>query len=60
LPEHMGSDDLVHDAASAGIFIAPADNFATTRGAAPAMRVNVAYGADPAFLGWLREQLARG
>jgi DNA-binding transcriptional MocR family regulator len=59
LPEHMGGDDLVHDAAKAGIFIAPAVNFSTARDPAPAMRVNVAYGADPTFLGWLRERLER-
>lgn len=57
LPEHMGSEDLVHDAARAGIFIAPAENFSASRDPAPAMRVNVAYGADPQFLSWLREKL---
>lgn len=58
LPEHMGGDDLVHDAVRAGIFIAPAVNFSTCRPVAAAMRVNVAYGSDPAFLAWLREKLA--
>lgn len=57
LPEHMGGEDLVHDAARAGIFIAPAENFSASRDPAPAMRVNVAYGADPQFLSWLREKL---
>jgi DNA-binding transcriptional MocR family regulator len=57
LPEHMGDPDLVHDAARAGIFIAPAINFSTSRDPAPAMRINVAYGADPQFLAWLRETL---
>lgn len=60
LPEHMGGDDLVHDATRAGIFIAPAANFSTSRQGAPAMRVNVAYGTDPTFLSWLREKLGRG
>jgi DNA-binding transcriptional MocR family regulator len=59
LPQHMGGEDLVHDATRAGIFIAPAANFATSREPAPtpAMRVNVAYGRDPVFLAWLREKL---
>ncbi|HSX56544.1 MAG TPA: PLP-dependent aminotransferase family protein [Sphingomonas sp.] len=57
LPEHMGGEDLVHDAARAGIFIAPAVNFSTARDPAPAMRVNVAYGADPQFLSWLKDKL---
>lgn len=57
LPEHMGDPELVHDAARAGIFIAPAANFAASVELRPAMRVNVAYGADPVFLGWLREKL---
>lgn len=56
LPEHMGGEDLVHDAARAGIFIAPAANFSTSRHAPAAMRVNVAHGRDPAFLAWLREK----
>lgn len=57
LPEHMAGEDMVHDAASAGIFIAPAANFSIMPSPAPAMRVNVAYGADPRFLNWLREKL---
>lgn len=57
LPEHLASEEVVHDAAGAGIFIAPAANFSTSRDPAAAMRVNVAYGADPAFLSWLGEQL---
>lgn len=59
LPEHMARDDLVHDAARAGIFIAPAANFSTSQEPAAAMRVNVAHGADPAFLAWLHEQMAQ-
>jgi len=60
LPEHMGGDDLVHDATRAGIFIAPAANFSTGRFASPAMRVNVAYGSDPTFLSWLKKKLRAG
>jgi DNA-binding transcriptional MocR family regulator len=56
LPEHMGDPELVHDAARAGIFIAPAANFSTSRDPAPAMRINVAFGADPLFLAWLSEK----
>jgi len=59
LPEHMASEEVVHDAAKAGIFIAPAANFSTLRNPSPAMRINVAYGADPAFLSWLGEQIGR-
>ncbi len=60
LPAHMDGDELVHDAASAGIFIAPAANFASAPDPRPAMRINVAYGADPIFLEWLGERLADG
>lgn len=56
LPEHMAGEDMVHDAAKAGIFIAPAANFSAGREPAPAMRVNVAYGTNPAFLSWLGGQ----
>jgi DNA-binding transcriptional MocR family regulator len=58
LPEHMDGDAMVHDAAKAGIFVAPAANFSSEANPKPAMRINVAYGADPTFLGWLGEQLA--
>jgi DNA-binding transcriptional MocR family regulator len=58
LPEHMSGDGLVHDATRAGIFIAPSANFSTSREAPPAMRINVAYGNDPAFLSWLKGKLA--
>ena len=56
LPEHMGGEDLVHDAVREGIFIAPAANFSTVRLVTPAMRVNVAHGTDPAFLAWMRRK----
>lgn len=59
LPEHMGGDDLVHDATRAGIFIAPSANFSPDRQAPPAMRINVAYGSDPTFLSWLKKKLDR-
>jgi len=58
LPEHLDGDEMVHDAAKAGIFIAPAANFETEPNPAHAMRINVAYGADPIFLDWLRERIA--
>ncbi|MFD0847264.1 aminotransferase-like domain-containing protein [Sphingosinicella xenopeptidilytica] len=57
LPEHMNSEHLVHDAAKAGIFIALSANFSIRENPSPAMRVNVAYGADPTFIAWLREKL---
>lgn len=57
LPEHMAGEELVHDAARAGIFIAPGANFSTSPNPAPAMRVNVAYGVEPEFLSWLSEKL---
>jgi DNA-binding transcriptional MocR family regulator len=60
LPEHMADDALVGDAAQAGIFIAPAANFSTVRDPKPAMRINVAYGSDPAFIAWLRDRAFLG
>jgi len=60
LPRHLAGEDLVHDAARAGIFIAPSTNFSTTRDPAPAMRVNVAYGADPKFIAWLDAKVRGG
>jgi DNA-binding transcriptional MocR family regulator len=59
LPEHMAGEELVHDAAREGIFIAPAANFSTSKNPRPAMRVNVAYGSDPAFLTWLKDRAGR-
>lgn len=59
LPEHMAGQDLVHDAAEAGIFIALATNFSTSKNPAPAMRVNIAYGADPVFIAWLRDKISQ-
>lgn len=59
LPEHMSGNAVVEDAAAAGIFIAPSASFAT-EAASPAMRVNVAYGADSTFLSWLKRQRERG
>ena len=56
LPEHMADENLVHEAAQAGIFIAPAINFSTSKNPSPAMRINVAYGSDPAFLSWLTDK----
>lgn len=55
LPAHMSGDRLAADAAAHGIFVAPSATFTTEDDPNPAMRVNVAYGADPAFLAWLRD-----
>jgi DNA-binding transcriptional MocR family regulator len=57
LPTHLDSEALVQDAAQEGIFIAPAKNFSTDETVSPAMRVNVAYGADPIFLNWFGKRL---
>ena len=56
LPDHMADESLADDAAAAGIFIAPAINFSTSRNPRPAMRINVAYGCNPTFLSWLSEK----
>jgi DNA-binding transcriptional MocR family regulator len=56
LPPHMTGQALVEDAAQRGIFIAPAASFSTSIEPSPAMRVNVAYGADPVFLEWMRDR----
>ncbi|MFC3581868.1 aminotransferase-like domain-containing protein [Sphingomonas hylomeconis] len=58
LPEHMAGDDLVYDAARSGIFIAPAANFSSKPDPPAAMRINIAYGANPVFLAWLRVKLS--
>lgn len=55
LPGHLREADLVRDATERGIFIALAENFSTAENVQPRMRVNVAYGADPTFISWLRE-----
>jgi DNA-binding transcriptional MocR family regulator len=60
LPDHMADEDLAHDAARAGIFIAPAVNFSTAKNPRPAMRINVAYGCDPTFLSWLGDKARAG
>jgi DNA-binding transcriptional MocR family regulator len=60
LPEHMAGEDLLHDAAKHGIFIAPAITFSTSKTPKPAMRINVAYGSDPVFVSWLREKASGG
>lgn len=59
LPPDSVMDDVAEDAARQGIFIAPSTSFAT--GASPtAMRVNVAYGADPVFLDWIATLVGTG
>ena len=57
LPPHMADESLVHEAAELGIFIAPAANFSTAKAPAAGMRINVAYGSDPTFIGWLAEKV---
>lgn len=49
----MVTPDAMADAASLGIFIAPGSAFAASAAPSPAMRVNVAHGANPDFLRWL-------
>lgn len=56
LPPHMRGDAFATDAARSGIFIAPSIGFAASTDADPAMRVNVAYGMEPAFLSWMIAQ----
>ncbi|WBO21340.1 aminotransferase-like domain-containing protein [Sphingomonas abietis] len=58
LPEHLAGAPIAESAAERGIFIAPSPTFSTTKDPKPAMRVNVAYGADPVFLDWMRELAA--
>lgn len=59
LPPTVRSPAIAEDAAAHGIFIAPWSSFSVSDDAAPAMRVNVAYGADPVFLEWLRDYCSR-
>ncbi len=58
LPDHLQEADLVREATERGIFIALASNFSTSDGVSSGMRVNVAYGSDPAFISWLNEIVA--
>ncbi|KGJ07950.1 PLP-dependent aminotransferase family protein [Paracoccus versutus] len=62
LPETLDEAAFCRRAAAADIFIAPASVFHTERDACrrPAMRVNVAYGADPRFCAFLRRELEPG
>lgn len=58
LPEGTDEETLVRRAAARDIFIAPASVFHPDRTEiSPAMRVNVAYGADPRLINFLREEL---
>ncbi len=59
LPAALDEADFCVRAARANIFIAPAGVFYAERDLAvpPAMRVNVAYGADPRFCAFLREEI---
>ncbi|WP_051341150.1 PLP-dependent aminotransferase family protein [Azospirillum halopraeferens] len=59
LPEDTDEMDLTRRAAAAGIFLAPGAVFAAGRAArAPAMRINVAYAADPRFVAFMKDYLA--
>ncbi|MDX3929854.1 MAG: PLP-dependent aminotransferase family protein [Shinella sp.] len=59
LPPSLDETAFCRRAAKANIFIAPASVFYADREvpAPPAMRVNVAYGADPRFCAFLREEI---
>lgn len=59
LPEGLDEASFCRRAAEANIFVAPASVFHVDRDAParPAMRVNVAYGADPRFCAFLREEV---
>lgn len=58
-----GTDELAlaREAAERGIFLAPGSVFVPDKApSAPAMRINVAYAADPRFVAFMREWLERG
>ncbi len=59
LPGHVNELDLCRAAAAKSIFLAPGQVFHPDRvpGRRAAMRINVAYGADPRFLGFLKTAL---
>jgi DNA-binding transcriptional MocR family regulator len=61
LPVSLDEAAFCLRAAQANIFVAPASVFHVDRETPvrPAMRVNVAYGADPRFCAFLREELGR-
>lgn len=61
LPRQIEEVSFCRRAAEANIFIAPASVFHVDRDApvTPAMRVNVAYGADSRFCAFLREEFQR-
>lgn len=56
LPSAPPMEDLVADAASRGIFIAPSINF-FVGDPIPAMRVNVTHASHPTFLSWIESIL---
>lgn len=62
LPPHIDELELCRAAAARSIFLAPGDVFHPTRSAdrRPALRINVAYGADPRFDDFLRTALSAG
>jgi DNA-binding transcriptional MocR family regulator len=59
LPDHVSELELIHAAASESIFLAPGQVFRPGRAQdqRAAMRVNVAYGSDARFLGFLKRAL---
>lgn len=60
LPLNLDETEFCRRAAQKNIFIAPGSVFYVDRelSAQPAMRVNVAYGADPRFCAFLREEIS--
>lgn len=61
LPDAIDEQAFCRRAAEANIFVAPASVFHPDKDAKipPAMRVNVAYGAEPRFSAFLREEVER-
>ena len=59
LPDHVNEIDLCRAAAARSIFLAPGQVFHPDRvpGRRAAMRINVAHGADPRFLAFLKASL---
>lgn len=59
VPSALVQSATVQSAATQGIFLAPSSAFAANGNTSPAMRVNVAHGAHPAFLNWLAAELRK-
>ncbi len=61
LPDGINEMDLTTSAANEGIFLAPGSLFHTSRQdqeRAPALRINVAYAADPTFIEFMKRYLS--